>query len=713
MFERRLKFLLIVFACPTIVFVVRLAELQWLRADTYRALTEQALRLRSRELPCLRGHITDRNHRLLAYDAPLWDIAVHYSVIAWRFGGLEPDSSAAKPLFRSLGIKPAKERQRVQESWQAIVDLTGVDVEELQQKCHRVISEVTRIKRYVEQKRGVDTTIHEEVTVHPVVKGLNQDQQVAARIRLASYPWIEVLPSQTRQYEGGSAFGRILGTLNEVDLDTIQNDPAREDQLSRYKPGDLRGITGAEAMGERWLETTGNRWLRGRRGRMLIDATGQTVETPDKPQDGKTLRLTIDWTLQQALYNRLAAVIESHPISPGGAAVILDIPSREVLAMVSYPSFDPNLSYAERVRLNEDDPLRQPFVFRTVAKHYHPGSTVKPAILAAALADGTVSTHTRITCEKYLFAEQRDRFTCTGYHGLVGPVFSVQHSCNIFYYKIGEQMGIPRLAHWLRLFGLGKSCETGLPGETSGNLPTGVQSGSGRGFARSMAIGQWNLQLTPIQAANMTATVASGIHRPVTLWADDPRPRPSTRLPIPEEAWRIVRRGMYAAVNEPGGTAFTKPDFERATLEDDEYVLLGKTGTASTGARTYERLYVLRLPDDTTQEIWAPHRRAALREYPNAEVINVEAYRKWPVGEKDPTDAWFIGYLTARSRYTKPVNDNGLNVAIAVVIEYGGHGGDVAGPVARDMLRSVLLQYRGESVLEPVSENEPVVEAKP
>jgi len=686
MFERRLKLLLVLLAVPVAAVMVRLVDLQIMHASAYRAEAEGLLHKRPQILPCLRGDITDREGTPLAYDAPAWEICVHYSVIARDVKVFFEASPENQQAVSNKGRNELDGQGGINRCWYAIADLTGNSIEELMERAERIDLQVQRIRRSVSDRLGVETTVAEEKMSHPVVKGLNREQQVEALLRLAAHEVVTVQPSHVRQYAGGEAVGQFLGLLREVGPEQIEDDPRVDDELARYKPGDLFGFCGVEALGEQWL--------RGRRGCIRENILGQLLAPPVQPSDGETLRLTIDLPLQQSLYNRLAAAVARYPYSTGGAAVVLDIPSRQVLAMVSCPSFDPNIPWAGRLLLAQDQ-LHRPTSFRVIGQGrcYPPGSTVKPMILAAALTDGVVGPTETILCRGWLLPDVPNKWRCTATwgHGQVDPVYSIQHSCNVFYYHMGQRLGVSGLADWMSEFGLGRPSGIGLPGEQRGNVP----SQGGKGDAHNMGIGQGRLEVTPIQAANMIATIASGEYRPVSLWLDDPETREASRLGVPEPYWRIVRRGLYKVVNEPGGTAY-----EYGRLQDEsDYCLLGKTGSAEPPPQ--ESLYTCRFPDGRVEIIRAVNRRALLDRYPDDQKPQIT--HQGPAAEY-PTHGWFVGYLAPRERYEDPIVDGAVSVAVAVVIEYAGHGGQVAAPVARDMVRSVLLRYRGAHDLSPVPE---------
>jgi len=686
MFDRRLKLLLLFLAVPMAMVIARLVYLQVVCGSAYRREAQELLHRAPRLLPCLRGNITDREGTPLAYNAPAWEICVPYEVIAKdvdTFFAKSPQSALAP-----LDIRPGnlEGSSALNPCWYEIADLTGVSVKELMQRGCVIVEQVERIHRSVSKRLGVETKVEEEGMAHPVVKGLSRQQQVEARLRLAKQESVTVQASHVRKYAGGEAVGQFLGLLCEVGPEEIENDPKVDDELARYKPGDLFGFCGLEVFGEQLL--------RGRRGRIQENILGEAIEMPIEPQDGGTLRLTIDLPLQRLLYDKLAAAVAQYPYSTGGAAVVLDIPTRQVLAMVSYPSFDPNLSWSQRLLLAKDQRVR-PTSFRVVGQGqcYPPGSTVKPMILAAALTEQVVGPTETITCRGHLLPDVPDRWRCTAKwgHGPVGPVFSIQHSCNVYYYEVGQRMGVPRLGRWVSQFGFGQLSGLGLPEEKRGNVPT---EGS-KGDARNMAIGQGDFEVTPMQAANMIATIAAGEYRPVSLWMDDPVVKSGLRLSVPEPYWRIVRQGLYKVVNEPGGTAY-----ETARLSDDGgYVLLGKTGSAE--ASPAESIYSCRFPDGRVEAIRAVNMRELLSRYPDDQ--KPEITHQKPAADY-PTHGWFVGYTVPRSRYQEPITGGRESLAVAVVIEYAGHGGKVAAPVAHDMIRAALLRCRGTTEAVPLSQ---------
>ena len=671
MFERRLKILLVLLALPMLVAAGRLVHLTAVWGSHYQAAALDMLELPPRYYPALRGSITDYEGVPLAYDAPAWDIAVHY-------GLLVADDALTRQMRRQLGLRPEDlGRERVEESLYKVVELTGVSRPKLREEAEQIIHRVERIKQLVSRRRGVETLIQEETAFHPLTRGLDQERAVEARVALAAWPWFSVVPGHTRKYEGGAAFGHLLGLVAPVPESLLDAPSNPEDPLTRYQMDDTCGVRGIEALGESWL--------RGIRGRTHHDRTGKEVSPPIDPRAGRDVRLTLDAALQRMVYERLGAAIETnYPASTGGCAVILDVPSRQVLALVSYPAVDP--AAPPEGEPDARTQLREPWLFRAVRKPYSPGSIVKPMLLAASLTDRTTTSGTRSTCGGHLFADQPDKWGCTGIHGSVEPIYAIQHSCNIFFYELGQRMSVDAEARWMDRFGLGRLSGTGLLDEVRGMLPTKENPGE----ARLAAIGQGEFEMTPIQAANMTATLATGVWRPVRLWANDPTSPPEpAELPISREAWRIVREGMFRAVNAEGGTAYGTDK-----LRDlGPYVLLGKTGSAEVSPP--EWIYTCRFPNGAVESYRSRTAKSLVQQWAPDE--RPEIIGRTAPAEYDQTHGWFIGYLAPRGRYLEPVTSADLSIAVAVVVEYAGHGGEVAAPIAADLVDAALLRVRGQT----------------
>ncbi len=639
MYNRRLKIMLAILSAAALAVVVRLIDLQAVQASQFQQRAAEWMRRPSRLIPTVRGRIIDRNGRVLAEDQPRWELRVDYPVL----DPTEADRYFINLARRRIGRRSPRDqiqrvasnlRHRLQTMWTEVEQLTGVEASELLRRQERICRRVHAVARAVSKRRGIETRIEEQETFHSIVGGLGDQEAIDLRLALEPYPWAQVCVANKRTYRGkAESLCHILGILGPVTREVIEDaNNVQADVLNRYWLDDTMGYSGVERLGERIL--------RGRRGLVREDFHGNVLERIE-PQPGRDLRLTIDADLQDAILHMLADAVQSNPDARGGgaSAVVLDVETRHVLALVSYPTFDPD----RRTELYEELVAQKraaPLLARAVSATYNPGSVIKPIALAAALSTGVVSPSDKKLCTGRLF-EDVDGWHCWTYwrhlpgHGWVDASDAIKKSCNVYFYKIAQEVGPDRLVSWLVRFGLGRDPGTGLIEERSGIVPTRTwreQNGRGAlriGDARNLAIGQGDLTATPLHVANIAATVASGRWLPPTILMNDWRDRPMFILDVPEAKWRVIREGMYRAVNEPGGTAYR-------TVRMEAVEVCGKTGSAQTGR------------------------------------------------SDRGTHAWFMGYAP----YRQP------KLAVAVVIEHGGSGGRIAGPIAQKILSKILNDRR-------------------
>jgi penicillin-binding protein 2 len=572
----------------------------------------------------------------------------------------------AAPSRRAVATSADVEqlRNRISAMWPAIAEATGARLDELAERRERIVRRVRLIKQAIREKDGFNRRIAQERLAHPVVRGLDLAAKVHAEIALAPFTWVRVTDGTTRWYAPEPPMAHVLGRLAEKD-DVFFREASVD-------PGS--GVRGSELLAEARLHGTPG-WVQ-------EDIDGREVAPPEPPRDGEDVRLTIDAMLQRRIFERLEKETEQYPLCTGASAVVLDVTSREALALVSFPSYMPDADFKQR-RALATERKTLPLAFRAVAMNYPPGSIVKPLVLAAALTDGVVTPETLLHCTGRLLPDV-DAFRCAGIHGDISAIDAIAHSCNMYFFRVGEAMGVPRLGRWFELAGFGNPSGTGLAEEIRGQLPIKANPGD----ARNTAIGQGEVEVTPIQTANMIATIASGEYRAITLLADDPRERRAALLGVPPAHWAVVRRGMHDVVNEPGGTAYGK-----VQQPPEPWVLLGKTGSAQSWPRELERLYVVEWPDGRREELVAPddaeleRRLAGKGEF---KIAGKGAYRRWPPEDQMETHAWFAGYIIDRADLSRLGAAPRRAVAIVILLEYAGHGGDVAGPVAGDIARMVL-----------------------
>lgn len=458
----------------------------------------------------------------------------------------------------------------------------------------------------------------------------------------------EVRP--VRDYlEKGSA-AHLIGYLGEITEDELGSE-----RFSGFQAGDYVGKTA--------LEREYENYLKGEKGRRLVevDVKGKLLRQlqaePARP--GNKLYLTISRELQRSADKAFGG--------QSGAAVALDVQTGEVLAMVSRPTFNPAL-FARGIAGDEWLGLlrdkRYPLQNKVIAGQYAPASTFKMIVALAALREGLVTPKRIVNC-RGSFELGGARFRCwkkVG-HGHTDLKKALRESCDVWFYQVGLELGIDKLSAAAKEFGLGAKVGYPLPGEKPGVIPS--QEWKRARFNKPWyagetviaSIGQGFVLATPLQLAVMTAALANGgmvlqpqLIRRIEDWQGtsllQPQPELIRQVSYPPAAWEAIVDGMVAVVNEPKGTGRV------ARLED--FAVAGKTGTSQ----------VVRRKSDEEEELDS-----------EGEV----PYRLRP-------HALFVAYA--------PVDNP--QIAVAVVVEHGQHGGSAAGPIARAIIeRYQRLQEPG------------------
>jgi penicillin-binding protein 2 len=295
---------------------------------------------------------------------------------------------------------------------------------------------------------------------------------------------------------------------------------------------------------------------------VVVDSRGQLLReygrVPAVP--GEDLTLSLDLELQQEAASWLDGPDKV------GAIIVMDPRNGELLALVSSPSFNSNLFTH---RLQEDDwqalleAPNNPLENRAVQNAYSPGSTFKMIMATAGLSERLIDEHTRVSCSGEVTIYNHP-FRCWRKegHGSVDVRSALEHSCDVFFYHLGQRLGIERIARYSRLFGLGALTGIDIPGEKEGLVPDGAWSLRARhqpwypGETISVAIGQGPMLLTPLQMAAMTSVVANGGYRVVPHLVKNLPSPPPQRLGLDPHILEVVRQGLWAVVNDPGGTAY-------------------------------------------------------------------------------------------------------------------------------------------------------------
>ncbi len=462
-------------------------------------------------------------------------------------------------------------------------------------------------------------------------------------INAPSLPGVTPEVGLSRAYPLDTDFAHVVGyvgPVSENDLAKIE-DPDPLLKIPEFQIGKI-GV-------ETWMEDT----LRGKAGtkRIEVNAYGRMMREIDRVEGdaGDDIRLTIDAEIQDFVQARLGA--------ESAAAVAIDVITGDILAICSSPSFDPNLfvrgiSFKDYATLTEND--HRPLANKAVQGAYPPGSTFKMVTALAALEAGVITPETAVYCPGHYETGGR-RFHCwkRGGHGMVSLSRSLSESCDVYYYDIAQRVGIDKIAEMGRRLGLGMRHDLPMSAITEGIMPDKAwkrqryEQDWRIGDTINASIGQGYVLASPLQLAVMTARVASGR-------AVQPRLVRSvgdTELPVPEapplgvdgSLLRSVRQGMYAVINERRGTGHTN------RIVDPALVMAGKSGTSQV-------------------------RNISAAERARGVISNDQL----PWNRRD--HALFVGFAP----FDAP------RVAVAVVVEHGGGGSSVAGPIVRDVILRCL-----------------------
>ncbi|MDH5509805.1 MAG: penicillin-binding protein 2 [Nitrospinota bacterium] len=496
---------------------------------------------------------------------------------------------------------------------------------------------------YLSKKIKVDINsalarIKEVRSFTPVVLNRDMDRNSVAFVeeRRFELPGVALEIKPTRHYPHADFAAHVLGYLGSI---TAQ---ALTEAEGKYAMGDFVGQTG--------LEKEYEEILRGRKGlkRVEVDAAGRELATlaVEPPKSGHQLKLTMDFMTQKAAEAAFADY--------RGAAVALDPNTGEVLAFVSKPSFDPNL-FTIGISPKEWNSLvtdpAHPLQNRVTHGQYPPGSTFKIAVALAALEEGITTPEREIKCPGYFqFGIRKFRCWNKHGHGTVNLHKAIVESCDVYFYTVGTELGVEKLERTARRLGLGLKTGIRLGGERTGLIPTkewklaALKEPWHPGEMVSCAIGQGYVLATPLQLALMTAAVANWgrmVTPTLTVVEQEGRKQNAEtgRINISKESVRLVREAMRGVVADPHGTAWR--------LRNGPYQYAGKTGTA--------QVVRMREEEPVSEEDVAEH----LRDH-----------------------ALFIAFA--------PYDDP--KIAVAVVVENSGHGGEVAAPIAKIIMDTYLAR---------------------
>jgi penicillin-binding protein 2 len=638
-FRRRFKWMALVAFLAFGAVLVRLFQLQVLEGAANAATAHENI-IHRVLIPTTRGVIHDREGKVLASSRPAYDLYVVPGRVM----------RSARPLHPGRLAEP----DDITDTWPRIADVLRLNPEER--------------ARFDAKLHGACTTDEDKSPCwRPVLVREDLARDVVAELKQHENEMsgAEVVRVPVRYYPWKNLGAHAIGYVSEIDAETLARvRPPGFDKLPeseqqklnplRYENGDIVGATGVEHAWESYL--------RGQRGweERVIDARGHyrtgpeadRLKDPSSKQDpipGRDVRLTLDIELEQSIEKAMR-------VQRAGAVVVVEVRTGRLLAMYSKPDFDPNDVSGggghERLRQTvsrlHEDPL-MPTLDKTTSGSFQPGSTFKPFAALAALEERKLDPDDTERCDGLLVFGRRV-FHCTHVHGRVNMHEAIAESCNVYFIKVAEAVGMDPIAKVAEEFGLGEKTGLGVNPEAAGRIPTRsfyALRFPGRfyqGYTMNSAIGEGATTVTPLQLALAYAALGNGgtLYSPELVRAvetgdgaivQDFAPRVRRKVNVKQENLARVNDALYGVVNEMKGTAFP--------ARDPGLDVAGKTGTAQSAP-------VAGADKDPRMADW---------------------YRA--------NHAWFAAYAPAKAP----------EIAVALLVEHGGAGPTVAAPIAMQIVR--------------------------
>jgi len=708
MYDKRIKIFVILSTLLLLVCLLRLTQMQLLPTSSVQSDIEELKRQRgqSQELKTVRGEILDRTGKVLATDEPQFQLCINYKLTCFMDDRIwdtrlssaadKEDADAVANVQKELdigladlnqiinkcaqfkGVKPSEIKKEIQRINDIIWNQRTFQAwrrkfpnSEVRQNYDSIISipDYEAIADFEKkepdlQKRfrlvsGVD--IAEMYKPWPLLDLKTDDDIFAAQLEFLKVDDIQILPKARRTYPYGTVAAQTIGWVGLV---THSEDDSRlfaNDKLLSYLSGE---ICGREDGVEYVCETI----LRGRRGELVYDIDSQLI-SQTRSRFGKDVSLTLDIELQQRIENYLTTYNHDPSCGPGMSAVVIEVATGDILALVSIPVFDLNRARYDYGDLTNDPD--KPLINRAINEWYPPGSVVKPLILIAGLESGKITPDEVIGCPAQkapkgwpsclLYNRYR-----AGHDGRWENYArnAIRGSCNIYFSRLADRIDPLVLQQWLFKFGYGRnilfpplSFEESelfrnfrqLQGVISNTIPRETITSFeqvpplSKSERRWFGIGQGNLRVTPLQVANAMAAIArGGTYKPPRLFMDNTYEFDFNKidLGISLQTLAVVYDGMSAVVNETGGTAYSTFEPILRSLAEQDIKVYGKTGSTEA-----------------------------------------------------PENAWFGGFAT---------DSQNRSIAIAVVVEGGQSGSRHAAPLARDIIQFCFdAGYVGKAETQP------------
>lgn len=653
------------------ILIVRLFNLQIVNGSTYRETSNTRLS-RESKIEAARGNIVDRSGNILATTTTTFNLELYKT---------KSDDESLNKCILNLVELLNKYKKEYPDNFPVNADITGFNIqgEELSKWLtkYKFSQNATpeEVVKYFKNKYKITNedikdvrkiiAIRYEITTKgysstkSITLAKNVSREIIAQIseRNSEFPGITITTDSERKYNYGTLASHIIGYIGKISETEYNNNS------DIYDNDDYVGKTG--------IESSMENYLRGKDGteeiEMSVDGTVTGESTTNEAVQGSSVVLTIDAGLQEVTENALKNNIEKIKYggfsksydAKGGAVVVMDVKSGEVLSMASYPNYDPSvwvggISKSDYQVIKENNSLYN----KTISGSYAPGSIYKMVTAIAGLQTGAMSIGEKIN-DTGVYTYGNNTWKCWYYtdyhrgHGYLNVSGAIQHSCNYYFYEVARRMGIDNLAKYARYFGLGSKTGIELPSETAGTLASKEASEKqgkawNGGDVLNAAIGQGDNDFSPIQIAKYISMVANGGNKiqptivKTILNSDgtevskgDIRNYAKEKLgltndtsedvQIDQENLNAVLEGMKSVTDETGGTAYNI--FKNFNIE-----VGGKTGSAEAGKNV---------------------------------------------------NAWFVGFA--------PYNDP--EIAVVVLVENGGHGNYTA-----EVAREIIAEYFGMNI---------------
>jgi len=480
-----------------------------------------------------------------------------------------------------------------------------------------------------------------------ITDNLSQRDISKIAVRLHEFPEVNFMMTKKRVYPQGAITSHLIGYTGKL----TEKDLKKNKGLINYSNLEV---------GKSGLEKFFDNKLRGKFGRRReeVNARGKIVTSNlyENPKSGENLNISIDLNIQSYALSRLESgnsknISKKNPET--GSIVVMDVNNGQLLCCVSSPNFNPNM-FSRGIKSKEwkslIDNKKAPLLFRAVSGLYSPGSTIKMAVALAALEAGVIGYDTKFFCNGVKeYGNMKFHCWYKHGHGNINLSQAIERSCDVFFYELGLKVGIEKISVMLKKLGLSSDIDLELNEIRKGLVPTKKWKLETKGTkwtpgeTINSSIGQGYMLSSPVELATMVARIANSknLVEPTLLTNSK---KSFSKLDINLNHLNYIKKAMHNVVNSEFGTAY------KSKLNLADIKMAGKTGTVQ----------VIRISEEEREK-----------------GITKNKDREW----KKRDHALFIGYAPIQ----KP------KYAICVIVEHGGSGSSIAAPIARDIMKKLLI----------------------